>query len=95
MGDSCIFSVTAHHALSDRGGFVLGTACGEVRPGMSVRGVGSSRVFAVFGVESLSGEGGHSHALVFRGKPAIAEIAEAFPIGSAVFAAGMGPSDAL
>jgi hypothetical protein len=89
MEVTSVFNVTAHYDLPDRGGFVLGAVCGEVRAGMSVRGVGSSRFYVVVGVETLSGKGGHLQALIFRGKPAIAEIAEAFPIGSAVFSAGI------
>jgi hypothetical protein len=89
-----IFNVTAHHDLPDRGGFVLGTMCGEIRPGMSVRGAGSSRPYAVASVESLSGRDGHIQALIFRSRPALSEVAESFPIGSAVFFAGSGSGSA-
>jgi hypothetical protein len=68
--------------------------CGEVRPGMSVRGAGSSRLYAIASVESLSGKDGHIQALIFRGRPAFAEVAESFPIGSAVSFAGIGSASA-
>ena len=90
MGASSIFNVTAHHELPGRGGFVLGTVRGEVVLGMPVHGAGSSRAYTVAGVESLSGNGAHLQALVFRGQPTLAEIVEAFPTGTAVFSVGSG-----
>jgi hypothetical protein len=82
MKATSVFEVTGHHELPDRGAFVLGHITAAVSPGMLVRGTGSSRSFPVSGVEFLSGKGNHINALVFVGKPSLAEILEAFPVGS-------------
>ena len=82
------FEVTGHYEMPVRGAFVLGQLrSGSLHPGLVLRG-NSERAFSytLAGVESLSGNEKHMHALIFQGKPCIADLLRAFPVGTIICA---------
>ena len=79
------FELTGHFELAQRGAFVVGhLRDGVCRIGMSVTSDIAGQTYVISGIEYLDNisERKFWSALIFREKPAIAEIERAFPAGT-------------
>lgn len=77
--------MTAHFELAGRGAFVVGhIRDGKFRNGMSITSGITGQTYVICGIEFLDNlsERIFLNALIFREKPAIAEIIRAFPAGT-------------
>jgi hypothetical protein len=83
------FEVESHYEMASRGGFIIGLFTERRRaatPGMVALSPTTGERFTVDGIETLCNPGVHrcKNALLFRGRPTLAEVLDAFPVGSVV-----------
>jgi hypothetical protein len=79
------FEVTDHYELRERGAFVVGLICeGIIKPGDFAALLDGVTYWKISGVEFLdnTAERTYRNALMFRKRPARADVEREFPVGS-------------